>query len=85
MPMSTPQATLIQIPRTLIERRSLSLSAIRECVKNNRQNHERHAPEEQSGMALGRDCVIQKNAHYQRQADSNREGDSQASDVNGCN
>src|SRR5208282_5277639 len=71
---------------THADRASLALSPpIRECVENNCQNHERHAPEEQSGMALGRECVIQENAHHQSQADSDREGDSQASDVNGGN
>src|SRR5216684_8733498 len=36
-------------------------------------------------MALRSDCVVQENAHDQRQTDSNRKGYSQSSDVNGCN
>src|ERR1035438_9803103 len=66
------------------DRMLLALSAsICERVNNNRQHHERHAPEEQSGMALGGDRIVQKNTLYQCQPDSNRKGHGQPGNVNG--
>src|SRR5713101_1614568 len=66
------------------DRATLALSpAIRERVKNNRQHDQRHTAKEQSGMTLRRNDIIQENAHHQRQPDSNRKGDSQASDIDG--